>query len=79
MNGDGKLDDEVSVISSEVGIHFRLIESSLREKQQNRKFYNDRFGYGSKRIASEGWHAEYVHHVTLCSKRLALTDRQHNL
>ncbi|KAF2395493.1 alpha-ketoglutarate-dependent sulfonate dioxygenase [Trichodelitschia bisporula] len=38
----GRLDDEISVISSE----------------QNRKLYDDRFSVGSKRLASEGWHAD---------------------
>jgi hypothetical protein len=42
VDENGKLDDEVSVISSD----------------QNRKFYKDRFTAGSKRLASEGWHAE---------------------
>jgi len=42
VDENGKLDDEVSVISSE----------------QNRKYYNDRFGFNSKRLASEGWHAD---------------------
>ncbi|KAH7127225.1 alpha-ketoglutarate-dependent sulfonate dioxygenase [Dendryphion nanum] len=42
VDENGKLDDEVSVISSE----------------QNRTYYKDRFGYNSKRIASEGWHAD---------------------
>lgn len=44
VDENGKLDDEVSVISSE----------------QNRKFYKDRFSASSKKIASHGWHAEYV-------------------
>lgn len=38
----GKLDDEVSVISSE----------------QNRKFYKDKFSPVSKSLAGAGWHAE---------------------
>ncbi|KIX07138.1 uncharacterized protein Z518_05115 [Rhinocladiella mackenziei CBS 650.93] len=42
VDENGKLDDEVSVISSE----------------QNRKFYKDRFTGNSKRLASEGWHAD---------------------
>ncbi|KPI34564.1 putative alpha-ketoglutarate-dependent sulfonate dioxygenase [Cyphellophora attinorum] len=42
VDENGKLDDEVSVISSD----------------QNRKFYKDRFTAGSKRLASEGWHAD---------------------
>jgi hypothetical protein len=42
VDANGKLDDEVSVISSE----------------QNRKFYKDRFTANSKRLASHGWHAE---------------------
>ncbi|KAF2022542.1 taurine catabolism dioxygenase [Setomelanomma holmii] len=42
VDENGKLDDEVSVISSE----------------QNRTYYKDRFGYNTKRIASEGWHAD---------------------
>ncbi|OIW23530.1 alpha-ketoglutarate-dependent sulfonate dioxygenase [Coniochaeta ligniaria NRRL 30616] len=42
VDENGKLDDEVSVISSE----------------QNRKFYEDRFSHKSKRLASEGWHAD---------------------
>lgn len=42
VDENGKLDDEVSVISSE----------------QNRKFYKDRFTSSSKKLASEGWHAE---------------------
>jgi len=42
VDENGKLDDEVSVISSE----------------QNRKFYKDRFTPHSKKLASEGWHAE---------------------
>lgn len=44
VDENGRLDDEVSIISSE----------------QNRKFYKDRFGISSKRLASDGWHAEYV-------------------
>lgn len=42
VDENGKLDDEVSVISSE----------------QNRKFYQDRFTSTSRKLASEGWHAE---------------------
>ncbi|KAK0708863.1 hypothetical protein B0T21DRAFT_387578 [Apiosordaria backusii] len=42
VDENGKLDDEVSVISSE----------------QNRKYYADRYGYSAKRLASEGWHAD---------------------
>lgn len=42
VDENGKLDDEISVISSE----------------QNRKFYKDRFAANSKKIASHGWHAE---------------------
>ncbi|KAF2638925.1 alpha-ketoglutarate-dependent sulfonate dioxygenase [Massarina eburnea CBS 473.64] len=42
VDENGKLDDEVSVISSDL----------------NRAYYKDRFGYGSRRIASEGWHAD---------------------
>ncbi|KAK4458541.1 alpha-ketoglutarate-dependent sulfonate dioxygenase, partial [Cladorrhinum samala] len=42
VDENGKLDDEVSVISSEL----------------NRKYYSDRFSHVSKRIASEGWHAD---------------------
>ncbi|KAK6369497.1 uncharacterized protein PV06_10828 [Exophiala oligosperma] len=42
VDENGKLDDEVSVISSE----------------QNRKFYKDRFSAESKKLASEGWHAD---------------------
>ncbi|KAH0847239.1 hypothetical protein AYO21_10857 [Fonsecaea monophora] len=42
VDENGKLDDEVSVISSE----------------QNRKFYKDRFTAKSKVLASEGWHAD---------------------
>ncbi|PVH83959.1 taurine catabolism dioxygenase [Cadophora sp. DSE1049] len=41
VDENGKLDGEVSVISSE----------------QNRKYYQGRF-FGSKRLASEGWHAD---------------------
>lgn len=44
VDENGKLDDEVSVISSE----------------QNRKYYSDRFSNQSKRLAGEGWHAEYA-------------------
>jgi len=44
VDENGKLDDEVSVISSE----------------QNRKYYGDRYSHLSKRLAGEGWHAEYV-------------------
>jgi alpha-ketoglutarate-dependent taurine dioxygenase len=44
VDENGKLDDEISVISSE----------------QNRKFYKDRFSPASKRLASHGWHAECV-------------------
>jgi len=44
VDENGKLDDEVSVISSE----------------QNRKYYSDRFSHLSKRFAGEGWHAECV-------------------
>jgi len=42
VDENGKLDDEVSVISSE----------------QNRKFYKDRFTANSKKLASNGWHAD---------------------
>jgi len=42
VDENGKLDDEVSVISSE----------------QARKLYKDRFGFNSKKLASEGWHAD---------------------
>ncbi|KAJ3536916.1 hypothetical protein NM208_g6519 [Fusarium decemcellulare] len=42
VDENGKLDDEVSVISSE----------------QNRKFYHDRFSSLSKSLAGEGWHAD---------------------
>ncbi|EXJ76894.1 hypothetical protein A1O3_10051 [Capronia epimyces CBS 606.96] len=42
VDENGKLDDEVSVISSE----------------QNRKFYKERFSPATKRLASEGWHAD---------------------
>ncbi|KAF2497150.1 taurine catabolism dioxygenase [Lophium mytilinum] len=41
VDENGKLDDEVSVISSD----------------QNRKYYKGRF-FNSKRLASEGWHAD---------------------
>ena len=44
VDENGRLDDEVSIISSE----------------QNRKFYQDRFTADSKKIASHGWHAEQV-------------------
>ncbi|KAI2468787.1 taurine catabolism dioxygenase [Annulohypoxylon bovei var. microspora] len=42
VDENGRLDDEVSIISSE----------------QNRKFYKDRFTGFSKKIASHGWHAD---------------------
>jgi len=42
VDENGKLDDEISVISSE----------------QNRKFYKDRFSAQSKLLASQGWHAD---------------------
>ncbi|EXJ60572.1 hypothetical protein A1O7_04725 [Cladophialophora yegresii CBS 114405] len=42
VDENGKLDDEVSIISSE----------------QNRKFYKDRFSAQSKLLASQGWHAD---------------------
>ncbi|KAL7629487.1 hypothetical protein AAE478_001007 [Parahypoxylon ruwenzoriense] len=42
VDENGRLDDEVSIISSE----------------QNRKFYKDRFTAFSKKIASHGWHAD---------------------
>ncbi len=46
VDENGRLDDEVSVISSE----------------QTRRFYGDRFGGEGpkKRLASHGWHAECV-------------------
>lgn len=44
VDKNGRLDDEVSVISSE----------------QNRRFYADRYTPVSKKIASLGWHAECV-------------------
>jgi hypothetical protein len=44
VNEHGKLDDEISVISSET----------------NRKYYGDRFANNTRHLASEGWHAEYV-------------------
>jgi len=42
VDEDGKLDDEISVISSE----------------QNRKHYDDRYGYHNRRLASKGWHSD---------------------
>ncbi|KAH6686777.1 hypothetical protein F5X68DRAFT_134700 [Plectosphaerella plurivora] len=42
VDENGKLDDEVSVISSE----------------QNRRYYADRFAANSKKLASQGWHAD---------------------
>ncbi|KAI1880551.1 hypothetical protein JX265_000791 [Neoarthrinium moseri] len=42
VDENGRLDDEISVISSE----------------QNRKFYQDRFTAASKKISSHGWHAD---------------------
>ncbi|OAA35927.1 alpha-ketoglutarate-dependent sulfonate dioxygenase [Metarhizium rileyi] len=42
VDENGKLDDEISVISSE----------------QNRKHYNDRYGYANRRLASKGWHSD---------------------
>jgi len=42
VDENGKLDDEVSVISSE----------------QNRKYYKDRYTPTSKKLASKGWHAD---------------------
>ncbi|KAL4817405.1 hypothetical protein BDW67DRAFT_184070 [Aspergillus spinulosporus] len=42
VNEHGKLDDEISVISSET----------------NRKYYGDRFANNTRRLASEGWHAD---------------------
>ncbi|KAL4874398.1 hypothetical protein BJY04DRAFT_225066 [Aspergillus karnatakaensis] len=42
VNEHGKLDDEISVISSET----------------NRKYYGDRFVNNSRHLASEGWHAD---------------------
>ncbi|KAI0133765.1 hypothetical protein BJ170DRAFT_690131 [Xylariales sp. AK1849] len=42
VDENGKLDDEVSVISSE----------------QNRKFYQDRYTAASKKLGSLGWHAD---------------------
>ncbi|EPE04241.1 hypothetical protein F503_04756 [Ophiostoma piceae UAMH 11346] len=42
VDENGKLDDEVSVISSE----------------QNRKYYKDRFTSSSKQLAGVGWHAD---------------------
>lgn len=44
VDENGKLDDEVSVISSEL----------------NRKYYGDHYSHLSKKIAAEGWHSEYV-------------------
>ncbi|KAL4980142.1 hypothetical protein BDW66DRAFT_156749 [Aspergillus desertorum] len=42
VNEHGKLDDEISVISSET----------------NRKYYGDRFAHNTRHLASEGWHAD---------------------
>ncbi|KAF5584013.1 taurine dioxygenase [Fusarium pseudocircinatum] len=42
VDENGRLDDEVSVISSE----------------QNRKFYNEKWSSLSKNLAGEGWHAD---------------------
>ncbi|KAE8343174.1 hypothetical protein BDV24DRAFT_172941 [Aspergillus arachidicola] len=42
VNDNGKLDDEVSVISSET----------------NRKYYGDRFVHNSRHLASWGWHSD---------------------
>ncbi|KAJ5989489.1 hypothetical protein N7481_004699 [Penicillium waksmanii] len=45
VDENGKLDDEISVISFEV----------------NGKYYGGRFAKNSGLLASQGWHAEYVH------------------
>ncbi|KAF2163438.1 hypothetical protein M409DRAFT_26051 [Zasmidium cellare ATCC 36951] len=42
VDENGKVDDEVSIISSE----------------QNRKYYKGRYDAGSKYLASDGWHAD---------------------
>jgi hypothetical protein len=42
VNKDGKVDDEVTIMSSE----------------QNKKMYKGRCGPSTKRLASEGWHSE---------------------
>lgn len=64
VDENGTLDDEVSVISSEVyrsthmpGATFRF---NANDTQQNRTYYKDRFGSNTKRLASKGWHAEFV-------------------
>ncbi|KAF2102764.1 taurine catabolism dioxygenase [Rhizodiscina lignyota] len=56
VDENGKLDDEISVISSE----------------QNRKYYKDRFGFNSKKLASEGWHAEPKHYLRACPSDYAI-------
>jgi hypothetical protein len=42
VDKDGKVDDEVTIMSSE----------------QNKKYYKERCGPTVKRLASEGWHSE---------------------
>ncbi|OGM48528.1 taurine catabolism dioxygenase TauD [Aspergillus bombycis] len=42
VDKDGKVDDEVTIMSSE----------------QNKKYYKDRCGPTTKRLASEGWHSD---------------------
>lgn len=66
MDENGKLDNEISVISSEVqyalckGIsHGRDVRGLMRSYGQiGRKYYKDRFTSQSRKLASEGWHAE---------------------
>jgi hypothetical protein len=58
-----KLDDEISIISSTVHQHnrFPLFQNKtdiLTTFQQFQKFYKQRFSPHTKRIASDGWHAE---------------------
>jgi hypothetical protein len=64
-NGN-KLDDEISIISSEVRSYLDIHGMASSNfaayypdnAQQFRKFYKERFSPHAKRIASEGWHAE---------------------
>lgn len=60
VDGGGRFDDEVSVISSEVlsSCFLFLASCKLNRVQNMRKFRPEKFG-PLRGLASEGWHSEY--------------------
>ncbi|KAK5708946.1 hypothetical protein LTR17_020226 [Elasticomyces elasticus] len=51
VDENGRVDDEISIISSEMW----CVNNSFK---QNRRLYEDRYKVASKHLASEGWHAD---------------------